>query len=102
MKQDTDRRSIISSSLNIICLETEAFYALVEDVLGRVQSNQDQDDPWIDEAEAMRLLRIKSKTTLQKLRDEGAIRFSHPTKKLILYYKQSLYDYLEKHAREVL
>lgn len=89
-----------TSSLNIICLETEAFYALVEDVCARLETKDE--DLWIDEEEAKRLLRIKSKTTLQKLRDEGAIRFSQPTKKIILYYRQSILDYLEKHAKEVL
>jgi hypothetical protein len=41
-------------------------------------------DKWISDDEAMRKLRITSKTTLQKLRDEAKIRFTHPEKKLIL------------------
>lgn len=44
---------------------------------------------WIDGEEAMQVLRIKSKTTLQKLRDEGKIRFSQPEKKIILYVRDS-------------
>ena len=48
----------------------------------------------------MQKLRIASKTTLQKLRDEGKIRFSQPEKKLILYNIESIYGYLEKNARE--
>ena len=49
----------------------------------------------------MTMLRITSKTTLQKLRDEGKIRFSQPEKKLILYDVGSIYEYLNKHARDI-
>ena len=45
-------------------------------------------------------LRIKSKTTLQKLRDEGLIKFSLPNKKIILYSTDSINEYLEKHSKE--
>ena len=47
----------------------------------------------------MQLLNIKSKTTLQKLRDEGKIRFSQPQKKIILYDRDSIDTYLQQHAR---
>ena len=44
----------------------------------------------------MQRLRISSKTTLQKLRDTGAIRFSQPAKKYIVYDTESINEYLEK------
>ncbi len=44
-------------------------------------------------------LHIKSKTTLQKLRNEGCIKFSQPVKKIILYDIDSLNEYLEKHSK---
>lgn len=56
-------------------------------------------DRWIDSDEAMRLLRITSRTTLQKLRDEGRIRFSQPLPKLILYDRESIMAYIESHAK---
>lgn len=89
-----------NNTVNIICLESEAFYALVEEVVERVQGKQGGEDKWIDDLEAMRLLRISSKSTLQKLRDEGQIRYSQPTRKMILYDRESINDYIEKHARE--
>ena len=64
------------------------------------QMEMDTSDKWIDKKEAKRLLRIKSDTTLQKLRDEGQIRYSQPERKHILYYRDSINDYLEAHARE--
>lgn len=57
-------------------------------------------DKWIDGDEAMQMLRIKSKTTLQKLRDEGKIRYSQPEPRIILYDSDSIDTYLEKHAKE--
>jgi ubiquinone biosynthesis protein Coq4 len=87
--------------MEVICLEDEAFYALVDQVLQRIKEKKDiKEDKWISAEEAMQKLRITSKTTLQKLRDFGKLRFSQPEKKLILYDVDSIYEYLEKHAKE--
>jgi hypothetical protein len=87
--------------MQVICLEEEAFYALVEQVVARLKEKNNQtEDKWISDEDAMRLLNIKSKTTLQKLRDEGKIRFTQPQKKIILYDRESIDTYLEQHARE--
>ena len=45
-------------------------------------------------------LNIKSKTTLQELRDNGDIGFSQPRKKVILYDVDSIETFLEKHSRK--
>lgn len=88
--------------MNVICIEERAFYTLLDSALKYVQSKMEPytPDKWIDKKEAKRLLRIKSDTTLQKLRDEGQIRYSHPERKHILYDRDSINDYLEAHARE--
>lgn len=87
--------------MQVICLEDEAFYSLIERVLERIKPNNTAlPDKWISADEAMQMLRISSKTTLQKLRDEGKIRFSHPEKKHIVYDRESINEYLEKHAKE--
>lgn len=82
-------------------LEEQAFYELVNKVVAEVrqQLGAKSRDKWIDGEEAMQVLRIKSKTTLQKLRDEGKIRFSQPERKIILYDRDSLDAYLDKHAQ---
>lgn len=86
--------------MEVICLEEKAFYVLVEQVVERLKSTHDQqEDKWLSDEQAMRLLNVKSKTTLQKLRDEGKIRFSQPQKKIILYDRDSINTYLEKNAR---
>lgn len=86
--------------MEVICMEDKAFYALVENVVARLKKTEKENSIyiWVSDIEAMRLLNIKSRTTLQKLRDEGKIRFSQPQKKVILYDRASIEAYLDKYA----
>jgi len=89
--------------MEVICLEDTAFFALVKRVVERIKEKAPAtiiNDKWISGTEAMNLLRIKSKTTLQKLRDEGKTRFTQPEKKIVLYDRQSIEDYLEDFTYE--
>ncbi len=87
--------------MEVICLESEAFYSLVERVVERVKDKKNiAHDKWISADKAMELLNIKSKTTLQAFRDEGKIRFSQPQRKIILYDRDSIMEYLDRNARE--
>jgi hypothetical protein len=91
----------LNSKLDIICLESKAFYALIEEVVQRIkETNSIERENWISDVEAMQLLHISSKTTLQKYRDEGLIRFSQPSKKVILYDRSSILDFLNSNAKE--
>lgn len=86
--------------MQVICLEEEAFYALVEQVVARIKDQLgDKKEKWISDIDAMSLLNITSKTTMQKLRDEGKIRFTQPNKKMILYDRDSIESFLELHAK---
>ena len=85
--------------MEVICLEDVAFYTLIEQVVERLKNVKgEQREKWISDEQAMQLLNIKSKTTLQKFRDEGRIRFSQPEKKIILYDRNSINQYLEDNA----
>lgn len=87
--------------LEIICLESEAFYKLLESVIQQLKPTQSTlTDKWISGSEAMRMMRIKSKATLQKMRDEGRIRLTQPEKKIILYDADSIRDYFEDFVYE--
>ncbi len=87
--------------MEVICLHDDAFYALVEQVVQRLNKEHGvKADKWVSDEEAMHLLNIKSKTTLQAFRDEGKIRFSQHTKKNILYDRDSINAYLEKNASD--
>lgn len=87
--------------LEIICLESKAFFKLLDEVIKRLSPTQPgAGDKWISGPEAMRMMRIKSKATLQKMRDEGVIRFSQPEKKIILYDVASILAYLDDFVYE--
>jgi len=87
--------------MEVICLQEDAFYALIDAVVAHIKDRERiVEDKWVSSEQAMQKLKISSKTTLQKLRDEGKIRFSHPQKKVILYDNDSLNAYLEHHAKD--
>lgn len=87
--------------MQVICIEEPAYYVLLEKSLAFLKEHiaGGYQERWIDDKEAMKLLNIKAKSTLQQLRDEGKIRFSQPQKRVILYDRQSIYTYLDKHAK---
>lgn len=87
--------------IEIICMESEAFYKLLEEVLLHFKKNEPPvSEKWISSAEAMKMLRIKSRATLQKMRDEGHIRFTQPEKRIVLYDLDSIKAYLEDFVYE--
>ena len=85
--------------MNVIHIEEKAFYEMIEQIVERLSAKYEAPvRRWIDGAEAMDRLNVKS-TTLQKLRDTGAIEFTKPSKKIILYCAHSIDDYLEQHKQ---
>jgi hypothetical protein len=86
--------------LKVICLETPAYYELIQEVISLVKDQKTQEELWVDTETAMSILKISSKTTLQKYRDENRIRFSQLSRKVILYYRPSLLELLEKNVIE--
>ncbi len=86
--------------MEVICLQDEAFYQLIEEVVERLKEKKGiTHDKWVSPERAMEVLNIKSKTTLQKLRDEGEITFTQPQRKIILYDYDSILAYLSKHSK---
>tara|TARA_R110002051_G_scaffold282404_2_gene344167 strand:- start:539 stop:808 length:270 start_codon:yes stop_codon:yes gene_type:complete len=87
--------------MEVICLQDEAFYQLIEEVVGRLKEKENiSQDKWVSPERAMDILNIKSKSTLQKLRDEGSITFTQPQKKIILYDYDSIMKYLNNHKKD--
>ena len=88
--------------MKVIRLHKKAFYALLDKALEHIESQMQQEVPtqWINGEEAMEILQIKSTTSLQKLRDNRDIRFSQPFRKVILYDRDSVYEFLERCAVE--
>ena len=86
--------------LKVICLESDALNELIDSVVERMMEQRKEKPIWLSASEAMQLLKISSRTTLQKLKNEGHIKFSQPMKKHTLFNRQSILDYLEKHSKE--
>lgn len=86
--------------MEVICLHDKAFYALMDKVMEHVREKYNiKEDKWVSGTEAMKKLRITSKTTLLKLRDSGEIRYSQPEKRIILYDTDSINAFLNRNAR---
>lgn len=86
--------------MKVICIEEEAFFQLIEQTLERLGNTSQPLPRWIGEEEAMQLLHVRSKTTIQKLRNDGKIRFSQPMHKVILYDRESIMKLIEDNTRE--
>lgn len=85
--------------MQVICFEDQAFYEMLDRLYQRYKAeNNIKEEKWITGEVAMKRLGISSKTTLQKFRDEGRIRFVPITPKNFLYDNDSINAYLEDNA----
>jgi len=48
----------------------------------------------------MKLLQVNFRTTKQKYWNEGSIRFTQPSRKVTLYGRHSISEFLERHAKD--
>ena len=89
--------------MEVICLDEPAFYQLIEKVVARIKDEKYiKEELWISGDEAMQKLRISSKTTLFKIRDEGKIRFVYASPRVILYETNSINEYLQNKSQDPL
>jgi hypothetical protein len=83
--------------LEIICLESPAFEMLIQRLVTHIKQMHDiQEDEFVSPEEAMRLLRISSKTTLSAYKNKGFLKFSMVSRKIILYSRTSIREFLSK------
>lgn len=97
MKGNSISETTSYNPIRVILIEEEAFYKLIECVMDRFKKKDN--DKWLSPSEAMQLLNIKSKSTLAELRYQGKIRYTQPQKKIILYDRASLLEYLESYSK---
>ncbi len=82
--------------MEVICLEDEAFLKLVDTVVKHIEEKDKINvNPWISQEDAMKLLNIKSTTSIGNLRDQNKIIFTQPGSKIFLYNYNSILKYLE-------
>lgn len=74
------------------------FVAFTEELLSQFAPKEP--NKWILEEEAMKLLGIKSKSHLWKLRSEGCITYTQPSRKILLYDRDSILNHLNAHIKK--
>lgn len=89
--------------MEVICLEDEAFLKLVDTVVKHIEEKDKINvNPWISQEDAMKLLNIKSTTSIGNLRDQNKIIFTQPGSKIFLYNYNSILKYLEDKSNKYL
>lgn len=87
--------------MQVICLEEEAFYTLLDKSVEYLESKRNNAPrKWIGEEDAVAMLNGVSKSTLQRMRNNGDIGYTQPSRKIILYDRNSINAYLEKHSKK--
>jgi len=82
--------------MRVILIDEDAFFELIERVVERMDlKHSKKEHKWLTPEQAMKELGIKSSTTLQRYRDEGKIRFSQPSRKIIRYDPISIQEFLD-------
>ncbi|MCW3159691.1 helix-turn-helix domain-containing protein [Chryseobacterium oryctis] len=84
--------------IQLIQVDSITFYELLKQVYEKLLNHKKSEKKeWLTPKEAMSFLNIKSKTTLAKLRQTGAISYSQFGKK-ILYHSESIQEYLNENT----
>lgn len=94
--------------MELITFESEAFDILQKNMLAEVRSTvkktvldfleqKENLQQWISSDEAMKLLNIKSKTTLANLRKDNSITYSQYGGTMS-YWKESIMNYIKAHS----
>ncbi len=86
--------------MEVICLQEEAFYKLIETVVARLKDDSGNAvvKEWVSKEEAQELLGI-GKTTLARYRNDGLVKYTQQGRNLIMYSRSSIEEYLERNAK---
>lgn len=86
-----------------ICLNSDAFYELLDHLVEHITDTYklEKAERWISTEECMSLLNIKSRTTIWELKTQGKITYSQVSKKVILFDRHSVLDFISKNKREI-
>lgn len=88
-----ENQSILLDPLQLEML-ADILYTRIEKRLSAYQ------DKWLDLSQVKALLRVSSSSTIQDLRDSGQLRFSKINSRTILYDRDSVLEYIERHIKE--
>ena len=84
-----------------ICLSSDQLETIVDKLVGYIKQvhKLEAATDWIPEAEAMSLLNVSSKTTMFTYRSEGKIKYSQMGKKILLYSRSSINEFISNHSK---
>lgn len=90
------------SSAKSIVINSDAFYELLHQVVERIAEvhGLDKANRWISAEDCMTMLNIKSRTTLWELKAEGKIAYSQVSKKVTLYDRISVLEFINKQRKK--
>lgn len=88
----------MQNNANFIVFEKEAYYNVLNEFLKIAKETVRKENlsVWMSEEEAMNMLGVSSKSTMQKFRDEDRIIYSMVTAKNIRYNRESILNYIEQ------
>jgi hypothetical protein len=91
-----------NANARFIIIDEPTFFELLDQLYTRLKGNNEKTARWISGDEVMRMLNISSPTTMQKLRDDfsSGIIVSQLSKKLFLYDRESVEQYIANHKRK--
>jgi uncharacterized NAD(P)/FAD-binding protein YdhS len=88
--------------MDVIVINSDAYKMLVAEIRKTVRETVKEvahpKSDWIGEKEAMDILGVKSKTTLQNLRDSQEFKFSKHGR-IIRYSNKSILEFLERNSK---
>lgn len=88
-----EEKLIMISESNLLSLVQQVFQYILE-----LKGNSNR-KVWLTQKEAEKMLDLKS-SAMANLRNKGLVEYSQPSRKVILYKRESLEDYLEKHSKK--
>lgn len=89
-----------NQSIVFVQMHSETFYEIIKQVTEKITESKKIQKKWLNLNETKALMKIKSSTTILRLRNEGKIRFSNLTSKKIYYDYDSIIAYLEANSKE--
>ena len=78
----------------LLLADEETFFRLADEIVERLEAKRTIIPEWISEADALKLLHLRSKTSLWKLRTNGAIEYSAISSKHFLYSRSSIENFI--------
>lgn len=89
----------LTDGKQLLLVDKESLRQIIEEMLANYEAKP-QEKIWVNQTVAMEILGLRSKSSMKRLRDENLVIFSQGMKKVILYKRSSLLEYLERNSNK--